>query len=410
MRAACMARGAAAGLLLLGCTEQIDRSDDDPVTFWEDVAPVVYRHCTGCHDASGIAPFELISYADVNKASALIKAVVESREMPPFLADASGSCQTFADAGWLSDEEIAVFGRWIDGGWQEGDPANAPPKPGPGGSLERVTHTLDIGADYTPDAGLGDDYRCFLVDPQISSDMFLVAHHTHPGDARVAHHMILYSLESDAAQQEAEALDAADPALGYTCFGGPGVPGANFMAGWVPGSYAVTYPQDTGVPWKAGRKAVMQMHYNTLSGSYPDRTVVDIELVADVTYPARVERIRSNDLVLPPGQNYVTAAGTLSNPANVPARLWGLVPHMHTLGVDVRVQALRGSESVCLVDIPRWDFDWQRFYFYDQPVALEPGDVFHIECGYSTLGQTQTVTWGEGTLDEMCIAFAYATL
>jgi hypothetical protein len=220
--------------------------------------------------------------------------------------------------------------------------------------------------------------------------------------------MILYSLETDAAQQEAEALDAADPELGYTCFGGPGVQGSNFLAGWVPGTHATNYPAGTGVPWKAGRKAVMQIHYNTLDGSFPDRTTMDLELVADVTYPAVIERIRTTDLNLPPGQDYVSAIGTLANSSKA-GRLWGIGPHMHTLGVDLSVRMLRGSDTQCLIDIPRWDFDWQRFYFYEQPVAVEPGDVFQIECGYSTLGQTQSVTWGEGTLDEMCIAFGYAT-
>jgi hypothetical protein len=31
-----------------------------------------------------------------------------------------------------------------------------------------------------------------------------------------------------------------------------------------------------------------------------------------------------------------------------------------------------------------------------------------VTCGFDTLADTQTVTWGEGTADEMCVAGLYA--
>src|SRR5207302_174497 len=62
--------------------------------------------------------------------------------------------------------------------------------------LDVVTNTLDIGATYTPHGSGDDDYRCFIVDPGLATDAFLTAYEVKPGEARVVHHVILYSLTS----------------------------------------------------------------------------------------------------------------------------------------------------------------------------------------------------------------------
>jgi hypothetical protein len=63
-----------------------------------------------------------------------------------------------------------------------------------------------------------------------------------------------------------------------------------------------------------------------------------------------------------------------------------------------------------MVDVPHWDFHWQDLYFYDEPIEVHAGDTMKLTCSYDTVGQTQTTTFGEGTTDEMCIAFLYQTV
>src|SRR5204863_6578252 len=48
-------------------------------TFAQDIAPLIYRHCAGCHHAGGSAPFALMSYADVSKRAAQIATVTRRR-------------------------------------------------------------------------------------------------------------------------------------------------------------------------------------------------------------------------------------------------------------------------------------------------------------------------------------------
>jgi hypothetical protein len=46
----------------------------------------------------------------------------------------------------------------------------------------------------------------------------------------------------------------------------------------------------------AGRKAVMQTHYNTVNGAYPDRTVMDLSLAASVPREATIAQLANYDL------------------------------------------------------------------------------------------------------------------
>jgi hypothetical protein len=379
-------------------------------TWWEDVAPIVYQNCLGCHTAGGIAPFTLESYADVKSPVAEVMALAtEQRTMPPWHADNSGSCNTYRDARWLSDEQIATIGAWAKAGAPEGDAANAPTKPTPPTGLETATHALDIMVEYMPNADITDDYRCFVVDPGITQDMYLTAYEVKPGQPTVVHHVILYGLETAAEQQAAEQLDTDEPGPGYTCFGGPGAGSNKFIGGWAPGTAVTRYPENTGVLMAAGRKAVLQIHYNTLNGVLPDRTTMDLELVASVPKPAIIEMVANPDLSLPPGQDYVQAVGGAMNPSPVPLVVHGVYPHMHQLGEDLTTTFQRPSGDVCAVSVPDWNFHWQQFYFYEDPIVVLPGDYVEIACGYDTRGRTETITWGEGTQDEMCLTFFYLT-
>jgi hypothetical protein len=383
--------------------------DPGPVpTWWEDVAPIVYGECVSCHQAGGIAPVELVEYEQVKDLAGILAAEVSARTMPPWPAGNSGACNTFVDARWLTETQIDTIARWAKGGAPEGDPANRPDLPGEPPGLPEVSATLDIMVDYSPSAALGDDYRCFVVDPGIDQDMYLTAYEVKPGDPRVVHHVILYAFDDESAEQQAEALDAADTEPGYTCFGGPGV-SATFAGGWAPGTPPTIYPAGTGIPLKANRKAVMQIHYNTLNGSFADRTKMDLTLASSVAREAIITPILDASFALPPEQTYVETTSTMPS-APIPVLVHGMYPHMHQLGKNINVSLLRGADEMCMVDVPAWDFNWQQLYLYEEPILVQPGDVLSITCGFSTLGQDKVVTWGDGTEDEMCLNYFYVTL
>jgi hypothetical protein len=222
------------------------------------------------------------------------------------------------------------------------------------------------------------------------------------------HHVIAFQPRNDAAAAQANQLDAAEDGEGYTCFGGPGVD-ADLFAGWAPGAGPTYLPEGTGVALAGGRNVILQVHYNLAQGVFPDRTRVRLRLSDSVDRPGYYAPMADLDLVLPPGQADAEASrrATLNLPA--PLTVHGVLPHMHELGRTLRLDLESGGDSTCLVDVDRWDFHWQNTWWYDAPLAFPGVDALSIRCGYDTRSRSETVTWGEGTSDEMCLAYLYVT-
>jgi hypothetical protein len=381
------------------------------VTWSEHVAPIVYRSCVGCHRDGGIAPFSLTTYAQAEELAASMAYATSVRYMPPMPVDNSGSCNTYSNARWLSDAEIATIAAWDEAGAPEGDPSLAPPVPPAPEGLARVDVTLDPGESYTPNAELSDDYRCFLVDPGLTADTYLVAWDLVPGDPRIVHHAIVYAPESDEEALAAETLDAAEPGLGYTCFGSAGVDSTPVVL-WAPGGGVTNLPAGTGLQLVAGRKLVLQIHYNLAPGTFPDQTTVRLQTAATVERPGEFTPIADLQLEVPPGQELAVSTRTF-NVAPLPnATVYGVLPHMHTLGrtllLEATIPALSASNT-CLVNVDRWNFNWQNAWWYTTPINGTGATSFTLSCGYDTRGRTMPVTWGEGTNDEMCIVYLYVT-
>ena len=96
-------------------------------TFTRDVAPILYRHCAGCHHAGDIAPMPLITYSDTKPWAAAIKEAVLTRKMPPWKADPRYG--HWSNNSSLTDPEIAVLKNWAENGKPEGDPKLLPSAP-----------------------------------------------------------------------------------------------------------------------------------------------------------------------------------------------------------------------------------------------------------------------------------------
>ncbi|MBL8602366.1 MAG: hypothetical protein JNK72_10630 [Myxococcales bacterium] len=382
-------------------------------TWAEHVAPILYNTCVGCHRAGEIGPFPLVSYEDARNVAPLMRRVTAERSMPPTVVNATGACQNYrSDVRRLTDAEIATIGRWVEQGTPQGDPRRAPPLPPSPSGLTEADVRLDIGTTYMPNASRTDDYRCFIADPGITEDRYVTAFEVIPGEPRVVHHVIVYSLPNATAQQAAERQDAQDTTPGYECFGGPGVDGSMPLAIWAPGGVVTRFPRNTGLLANAGRKVVIQVHYNLAGGSLPDRTRVNLLTARAVTAQGFLVPYRPDRVELPPRMTEAVASDVLDlgNLQGLPqVFVYGVAPHMHTLGRTLRVDVLRNDERHCLVDVPRWDFHWQQIAFYDQPFTVRRGDRVSIRCSYDTTSRSAVTRWGEGTQDEMCLNYFYIT-
>ncbi len=395
-------------------TRSGDASESAPagaVTFYGDIAPITARHCTGCHQPDSIAPFSLVDYDSAAPHARSIAAATAAREMPPMPVDNGGSCNTYANARWLDDGEIATFQAWAEQGALEGDRALARPAPAPPSGLDQVDAELTMNSEYSPqhdDPARQDDYHCFVLPAPSASNAYVTGFEVLPGDPRVVHHVIAFQPRNDAAATQATELDAAEPGEGYTCFGGPGVD-ADLFAGWAPGAGPTYLPEGTGVALAAGRNVILQVHYNLAQGVYPDHTRVRLRLSDSVARPGYYAPMADLGLVLPPGQANAEASRRVALNLPAPLTIHGVLPHMHWLGRSLHMDLESGGESTCLVDVDRWNFHWQSTWWYDTALAFPSLDALSIRCGYDTRSRTETVTWGEGTADEMCLAYLYIT-
>src|SRR5262249_46661498 len=129
------------------------------------------------------------------------------------------------DTRKLSASERATILAWVrSGAHVDGPPLKPlPAAPIPVRAGESVLKVA-MPASYKPTSrnGATDDYRCFLLDPKLTQDVFVTSARIDPGASRVVHHVILFK-ETPAQAAEAKRLDAASPGLGWSCFGGTGV-------------------------------------------------------------------------------------------------------------------------------------------------------------------------------------------
>ena len=424
---------AAAGVIA-GCDSPDDQDNvltEPEPRYYEDVAPILAESCNGCHKEGGVAPFSLESYEDARAWAPAIAAAVEARTMPPWNVNNDGSCQTYHDARWLFDDEIETLREWADLEAPEGDATLGVPEPPAPRTLEGPAVVSHYTPRYTPvaagiEAAEFDDYQCFLIDPELVSDRFLVGFDVVPGDDRVVHHVVGFNVDPQLQMgprtnaQVMEELDAQYEGPGWDCYAaaGEGVVMEGVPLTWAPGSGATNFPDGTGIRIKAGQKFVIQMHYSLIdAGPTEEQTEIKFAFADEVEREGHMALIDGlllsllgRPAELEPGREDVQFSW--SRPLNqVPnlnvdltdVELLGILPHMHQRGRKMTIQVERNDGMQCAGNVDRWDFNWQQSFFYEQAIPMTGTDQLHVTCEYDTRGDTEPVGPGFGTDAEMCL-------
>ena len=383
------------------------------VTYHNTIRPLLEANCVSCHQTGGIGPFALMDYASVAGLGELIANTVEAGTMPPWPPDED--CGEFRDPRNLSPEQIMSIREWVDNGKPEGDPSEyRAPQIATAVDLGTPDYVVDIGTDYVPNpvGNRIDDYHCFAIPTSFGVDKFLTAYETRPGNVGSVHHMLFWAVDPSNAPKVAMLEAEDDTTPGWECYGGNRVDEVRGMlGGWVPGTAAVQYGQGRGIKIKKDAIIIVQIHYNTLNNTDPDRTKIDLHF----TDGNPTEKLAMYPM---PNQDLFVAAGDANGYANMDitlplnAKVYGVFPHMHQLGTRIRVKTSRGGNEQCLVDIPQWDFNWQGIYMYNNPIDVSLGSKLQLECWYDNSPANQPagqmprdVRWGEGTFDEMCLNY-----
>ena len=368
-------------------------AQDGAVTYAKRVARILQSHCVTCHRPGEIAPFSLTDYRQAAGWSSMIAEVVDDGRMPPW--HASPEHGKFANDARLSADEKKAIRDWVAAGSPEGDPSDLPPPARfvEGWQIPRPDLILEMPREIEIPAEGSMPYQLVEIDPKFTHDVWVRGSQVRPGNTAVVHHVVVLVLPPGV-----EKIDAA---------------GGDFLAAYAPGMPARVMPDGVAKRIPAGSKIVLQLHYTPRGTKQVDRSRIGL-LFAD---PAKVHKELMSGMALnlrlqiPPGtRDYVSRADFRFSQ---PSLLLSLLPHMHLRGRSMTfVAEYPDGRSEVLLDVPRYEFDWQNLYVLDRPKPMPEGTILHTEARFDNSADNpnnpdprRAVTFGEQTWDEMHIGY-----
>lgn len=387
-------------------------------TTWSNsVASIIYTNCSNCHRANGIAPFELLNYNDaVNNAYDVLSAV-QTNKMPPWPPNISYS--RLAHERVLSVQQKNDLADWVNIGMLRGDSTLEPAPPVFSTASEITNPNLILSIPNYIVNTTTDLYRCFVLPTNLSTAQYITGLEAIPGNRSIVHHILIFSDTSSTPAQ----LDAADPAPGYTNFGGTGSNTSKLIGVWVPGQSAFFTPASMGIKIPANANIILQIHYPRGIISQVDSTKLFLQLSSTFHREIYIDS-PLNHYQLDNGAFLSIAPNTVRTYTahyTIPYDLSTLSvgPHMHLLGKSIRTFGVTPTnDTIPFIDIPQWDFHWQGLYAFPRLIKLPAGTTLYSTATYDNTtanpnNPNSPPAWvflGESTTDEMMLIYFSYTL
>ncbi|MFO0844639.1 MAG: redoxin domain-containing protein [Gemmataceae bacterium] len=365
------------------------------VSFSRDVAPLLQKYCQACHRPEQAAPFSLLNYDDAVKHAAMIREVTTQRRMPPWQADSRYG--KFSNDRHLSRDEIATLSDWVEAGMPKGDPKDLPkpvefPK---GWALGKPDLVIQMPKAFDVPATGSLPYQNFIVETGFPEDRWVTMAEARPGAPGVVHHIVVYILRGG----------NKSPVTADGSF--------SVLVGWAPGDLGLVCPPETALRVPKGAKLRIEMHYTPNGTAVTDRSSVGLTFAKrPPKYEMFMNEFANTAILVPPHDPHYRAEATLRLPAD--ARLLSFVPHMHWRGKSFRYDiTLPGGKRETILSVPRWDFNWQNVYRFDEPLRLPKGAKVHAVAHFDNSGNNplnpapeKKVRFGLQTWDEMMVGWA----
>jgi len=385
-----------------GCL--LDRASKKParrdISYTKHVAPILQQRCQACHRPEQAAPFALMSYEDAVKHGRMLKEVTTQRRMPPWHADPRHG--KFANNRRLTDQEIETLAAWVDAGTPRGDDKDLP-KPVAwvsGWTLGKPDLVLEMPQAFEVPADGTLPYKHFTIDPGFKEDVWVEKGEARPGPgaAGVVHHVVVYILKPGQSQP----------------FDNQG--NMNILVGWAPGDLGLQCPPDTGLRIPKGSKLMFELHYTPNGKAVKDRSSIGLIFAKKTPkYEMLMNSFMNESIRIPPRDPHYRAEAVFRFRAD--ARLISLVPHMHWRGKDYFYELIYpDGRKRTLLSVPRWDFNWQNVYLFDEPIRIPKGSRLHAVAHWDNSRNnpynpdpSKEVRFGLQTWEEMMVGWAVYT-
>ena len=373
----------------------------DKVTFNEHVAPIIHQNCSPCHRPNGGAPFQMLTYRDVAKRAKMIRDVTANRYMPPWPADPH--YRSFVEERFLSDRQIALIAKWLESGREEGEGTAPEPPEFPDGSMFGEPDLVVFFRDSIFIEGNNLDKFMVIKAPfELSEDTFIRLIEFVPGNRELVHHMNghLINYDHDRKSDVFEGKHVVTDVDGSTMEtyqllsiahnDGTFPTLTPSVSNYLPGVLPAIYPEGIG-SYKVNRKAAFllkNMHYGPSPTDAYDRSYFNVFFSDGPPKRPTKEWLLGTlgisevapALVVAPNEVMMVETN-FTVPQDV--SLLTINPHMHLIGRSFKAWAITPTgDTIPLISIPKWDFQWQYFYTFRKMLKIPKGSVIHAEGVY----------------------------
>lgn len=366
------------------------------VTYYDDIQPLMKKHCVDCHRPRTEAPFSLTSLKEVQNNAAMIADVVADQRMPPWYGGTSHA--EFANHRSMSRKERTLVANWFQSGMPAGEEPDSPASMVSNDDGKWIIGEPDLKISMLETHSLPADgyipYRYTVLPFIFPEDTWVSAIEILPDNPSVVHHCNMAAVSLTKKWDE-----------------------SNFITGKVPGSGPTMLPEGLGILIPKGSALALQIHYTSTGKPEKCKISVGFKYVeGKVQKRYRFLIIKNTKFKIPPGapHHQVSNSKTLDQDAHG----IGLFAHMHLRGKDLSFRAYypEGKDETLLV-IPNYNFDWQIGYLWkDQRNFFPKGTRVEAIAHYDNSAfnpynpdPTARVRNGPQTYHEMMYAFFFYT-
>lgn len=301
----------------------------------------------------------------------------------------------------LSPNDMTAIDSWLAAGMPDGPCAEAmAPVDEPGQFAEEFpsdceqTYDFVTGSRSNPNdpyivRANTEEHPRFVFDaPWGNDEVQVVAIRPIVDNVRVLHHWILYSNSG-----------GGGGFLGGVGFG-------KYLVGWAAGQGGENMPENVGLYVPTGPNSItLDIHYYNLGNSQnePDNSGVRVCVTRHLRPYAAVTIGLTGNATAPANQRVDnTSQCTARVTPGADVHLISVIPHMHKLGVNGKLELVHNGQVTVLHDGP-FAFGEQRIYPLDN-VQVVDGDILRTTCSYQN-NTARTVRFGQDSDDEMCFNF-----
>jgi peroxiredoxin len=328
----------------------------EPVTFADHVAPILRKHCQGCHQPDTVAPFALVTYEQAKAKARTVAEVVNEGRMPPWFAAPHAGDKVRHKSLTAAEREAVV--KWAKTGMARGDDSklSKPPEPtSVGWRIGEPDLVLKTSPFTLPTEG-DIPYKYVILSHVFDNDTWVRGVQILPDVPRAVHHANLAYWKVGESFKE-----------------------SNFVTGIVPGGEPMTVGDRTAFLIPKNSVLGIQIHY------VPTGKAEKVSLSVGIKYASgTIDKQLRHMLFV--DTRYTIPAGAAAHPVKVERTLdrdivgIGLFCHMHVRGKAMTFTAKTpDGRPDPLLTISNYNFEWQIPYRWEPGQKVLPKGT-KLEC------------------------------